>query len=172
MEHKVNTFYSLCKNYPILESSASFLLISSTSYPLKRSHHASSTKHSNVANLSDYKLSMSISSSCSRVCLFDRLQNSQTLSKFAMIMNSFSENCVYMNIFSQMEMSTNHMYTTTTVRQVGFHPMVETPSWIHLSITLETSATILFPTHHIALSPTFLGNNEEPLDNYPTTQTL
>ena len=50
--------------------------------------------------------------------------------------------------------------------------MAETPSWIHLSITLETSTTILFQTHHIALSPTFLGNNKEPLENYPATPTL
>ena len=57
VEHKVNKFYKLCKNNPILEHSASFLLKSSTSVPHKINHHAYSTKHSNVANLSDCKLS-------------------------------------------------------------------------------------------------------------------
>ena len=44
-------------NKPILERSASFLLKSSTSLPHKRNHHAYSINHSNVANLSDSKLS-------------------------------------------------------------------------------------------------------------------
>ena len=57
MEHKVNKFYNLSKNNHILESSACFLLHSSTCFPLKRNHHAYSTKHPNVANPSDLKLS-------------------------------------------------------------------------------------------------------------------
>ena len=57
VEHKVNKFYNLCKNNPILECSASFLLKSSTSFPHKRNHHSYSTKHSNVANQCDFKLS-------------------------------------------------------------------------------------------------------------------
>ena len=57
VEHKVNKFYNLCKNNPNLEHSASFLLKSSTSVPHKINHHAYSTKHSNVADLSDFKLS-------------------------------------------------------------------------------------------------------------------
>ena len=57
VEHKVNKFYNLCRNNPILERSASFLLKSSTSFPQKRNHHAYSTKQSNVANLSNFKLS-------------------------------------------------------------------------------------------------------------------
>ena len=57
MEYKVKKFYNLCKNNPILERSPCFLLKSSTSFPQKRNHHAYSTLQSNVANLSDFKLS-------------------------------------------------------------------------------------------------------------------
>ena len=57
VEHKVNKFYNLCRNKDILERSVSFLQKSSTSFPQKRNHQAYSTKLSNVANPSDYKLS-------------------------------------------------------------------------------------------------------------------
>ena len=57
VEHKVKKFYNLCRYNPILERSASFLLKSSTSFPQRRNHHAYSTLQSNVANLSDFKLS-------------------------------------------------------------------------------------------------------------------
>ena len=123
--------------------------ISSTSFSLKGNHHASSTKHSEFP-----------------------IRNLQTLSKFAMIMKSSADVCIYMNIFSLMEMPTNHLYTNTAVKQVGLHPMVGTPLWIQLSTTLETITTISFLTHHIALNLTFLINNKEPLDNYLATQTL
>ena len=115
---------------------------------------------------------LSTTSSCSLVCLFARLRNSQTLLKFTMIMNSFADFYVYINIFSLMEMPTNNLCTTTAVKLVRLNPMAETALWILLSITLETSTTISFLTHHIALSPTFLGNNKKPLENYPTTLTL
>ena len=65
VEHNVNTFFNLCKNNPNVERSASFLLKSSTSVPYKRNHHAYSTKHSNVANLSDFNCHLSTTSSCS-----------------------------------------------------------------------------------------------------------
>ena len=55
--HKVKKFYNLCRYNPILERSACFLLKSSSSFPQKRNHHAYSTLQSNVANLSDFKLS-------------------------------------------------------------------------------------------------------------------
>ena len=57
---------------------------------------------------------------------FSRRRNSQTLLKFAMIMNSFADVYVYMNIFSLTEMPTNHLYTTTAVKHVGLNPMAET----------------------------------------------
>ena len=82
--------------------------------------------------------------------------------KFAMIMNSFADVYVYMNIFPSMVMPTTNQYTTTAVKHVILHPMAETPLWIHSSITLETCTTISYLTHHIALSPTFLSNNKEP----------
>ena len=172
VEHKVNKFYNLCRNNTILERSASFLLKSSTSFPQKRNHHAYSTKQSNVANLSDFKLSPEQNKFLQLGLSFCPTPKFADPVKIAMIMNSFADVYVYMNIFSQMEMPTNNLCTTTAVKLVGLHPIAETPLYILFSITLETSTTISFLTHHIALSPTFLSNNKKPLGNYPTTQTL
>ena len=64
-----------------------FPIKSSTSFPHKRNHHEYSSKHSNVANLSDFKLSPEHHKFQQLGLFFVRLRNSQTLSKFAMIMN-------------------------------------------------------------------------------------
>ena len=69
--------------------------------------------------------------------LFARLRNSQTLSKFAMIVNNFADVYVYMNIFSQIGMPTNHLYTTTAVEQVGLHPRAIRELSSNASIVIE-----------------------------------
>ena len=61
----------------------------------------------------------------------------------------------------------NYRYETRWTPPNGRNTFID-----HLSITLDTSTTISFLPHHITLSPTFLGNNKEPLENYPTTLTL
>ena len=92
VEHKVNKLYNLCKNNPILERSASFLLKSSLVF-----------------------------------------------------------------------------HTKETTKRIP----PKTPTWLtYPTLNYHLSTTISFLTHHITLSPTFLSNNKEQLENYPTTLTL
>ena len=128
MEHKVNKFHNLCKNNPIVERLQVFF----SKVPLVFLPNETTMRiPPNTPTWLTYptiNCHMSATSSCSKVCLYAQLRNSQTMSKFAMIMNSFADVYVYMNILSLMEMPTNNLYTTTAVEHVGLHPMAETPT--------------------------------------------
>ena len=126
MEHKVSKFYILCKNNAIDECSARFLLKCSTCFPLKRNHHASSTKHYYVANQSDFNLLPQHKNIPKFGLSFCPTPKFVDVIKICYDNGQFWRGRRQHEYFSLMEIPINHLYTFTAMKYVGLHTMVET----------------------------------------------
>ena len=171
MQHKFNKFYSLCRNNPILELSASFLLKSSTSFPLIGNHHAYSTLQSKVANLSDFKLSPEHYkflrlglSFCPTPKFADPVKICHDNDRFCRRLRLHEY--FLSNGDANKQPVHNHRCKTHWTPPNGRNTLID--SFVNYT---RDQYNNFISTHHIALSQTFLSNNKKPLENDPKTLT-